>query len=1042
MAWRKWMVRSVVFTVAGGIALAAFAYQHWTDPAVIRRQVLASLEEHLPGARVSLESARLRGFDGISFSELRLARRDDPSHTDFMHVPSGTIYPDKEQLLSGKLAIRRIVWREPTLHLIRGEEGGWNVAGLAPLTAEHAVPIIVLQKATLLVEDRYRRSEGSLREVRDVNLVVMNDPHRLPAISLLTFKGTAVADLAGELKIDGTFDRISNAFTVAVHVPSFPVDGRLVQQLSYFCPEAGIHARQLTGTGTLQAELSYRPESEQPWHHRVRWQLTKGRFSHAKLPFPLEHLQASVQCVDGHLTLEELTAQLGSAQVHLSGKAVAPKLDTDMDGRLVAEHVTLTRELLDVLPDSLHDIEQDYSPRGSFSLALDFSRRAGQWRQQSTVQLQNMTGVCAKFPYRLENITGTITQETDPSKLLDLVNIDLIGYAGSQPVSIHGELKGKKPASVNLQIRAQNVPMDDKLCAALQPKFQDLVRAFHPSGYVDIKADLRRTPGESQFANEYVAHFHDAAISYDVFPYPLERVSGTLTIQPDYWEYRDFQGTHKGGEFRSQGKSVHAAQGSGATIKITGTSVLLDAELRAALKRPALDTAWEKLNPGGRMNFEAQVDLLPNQNEPVIDVIVSPRNCTLRPAFFPYALAGLVGTIHYHQHEVEITKLAACHEGTRLFVEKGEVLLNPDGGFSVKLVNLLGDPIVPDAEFLQALPPALSRACTSLRIEEPFSLLTNHLAVAMAADPKIPPWIDWDGGVRLKDATLVAGATFQRVNGTIWCGGEHRGGTFGNVQGNIELDQATVANQTLRDIHSPIVVNAKEPDFLILPNLNAHLYGGNVAGSVRVQFGASLRYEADLNALQIQLEELSRSNHLGPNALQHGPLNAHLYLKGQGTELSGLKGWGSIDVPNGKMYNLPLLLDLLKFLALRLPDHTLFEEAHARFTMDGSRIDISRIDLLGAAISFGGSGTVNLDSSIFNMDLYAVWGRIVQLSPPLIREIWPTLSKQLLKIKMKGKLGETPKFEREPVPGLIEPLERVLERIAGRQSGGRGEAVK
>ena len=40
------------------------------------------------------------------------------------------------------------------------------------------------------------------------------------------------------------------------------------------------------------------------------------------------------------------------------------------------------------------------------------------------------------------------------------------------------------------------------------------------------------------------------------------------------------------------------------------------------------------------------------------------------------------------------------------------------------------------------------------------------------------------------------------------------------------------------------------------------------------------------------------------------------------------------------------------------------------------------------------------------MELYAVWSRIVQVSPWPIKDVWPALSKQLLKIKMSGKLGD------------------------------------
>src|SRR5262249_60312669 len=106
MAWRKWVVRSLVFLMAAGLAIGAFAYQHWTNPAIVRQQVLARLGDYLPGAIVSVESARLKLLGGISVTELRLTRRDEPGKADFAYFPSGTIYHDKDRLFRhGKLAI-------------------------------------------------------------------------------------------------------------------------------------------------------------------------------------------------------------------------------------------------------------------------------------------------------------------------------------------------------------------------------------------------------------------------------------------------------------------------------------------------------------------------------------------------------------------------------------------------------------------------------------------------------------------------------------------------------------------------------------------------------------------------------------------------------------------------------------------------------------------------------------------------------------------------------------------------------------------------
>src|SRR5438067_1952616 len=107
MTGRKWMVRGLVFGAFGGIAAAALLYQVWTNPTATRRQVHDQLEKTFVGARVSLESARLRLLGGISFTDLRMSRRDDLDQADFLYVPTGIIYHDKERLANGDLAVRK-----------------------------------------------------------------------------------------------------------------------------------------------------------------------------------------------------------------------------------------------------------------------------------------------------------------------------------------------------------------------------------------------------------------------------------------------------------------------------------------------------------------------------------------------------------------------------------------------------------------------------------------------------------------------------------------------------------------------------------------------------------------------------------------------------------------------------------------------------------------------------------------------------------------------------------------------------------------------
>ena len=76
---------------------------------------------------------------------------------------------------------------------------------------------------------------------------------------------------------------------------------------------------------------------------------------------------------------------------------------------------------------------------------------------------------------------------------------------------------------------------------------------------------------------------------------------------------------------------------------------------------------------------------------------------------------------------------------------------------------------------------------------------------------------------------------------------------------------------------------------------------------------------------------------------------------------------------------------------------------------------------------------MNLDGTDINLDFYAVWARVVQFLPPLIKDIPPYISQQLLKIKMRGAMNDV-RLTKEPVPVLVEPLKDLLERIGGRDS--------
>jgi hypothetical protein len=1033
MSWRKWLVRALVFSVIGGVTAGAILYQRWTNPAAVRREVIRKLSALFPGAEVSVDSARWRLLGGISVSEVRLSPRNDPEKREFAYIPSAIIYPDKEQMNDGKVAIRKVVLERPRLRIVRKSDGTWNVSGLLAATRpEEPVPILVIQQGTLVVENS--GAGWPALEFKDVNLTVVNDSH-----ASMAFQGSGVCELAGAFQFQGTFQRPSQDTTLSIQAPGIAVGPSLMQRWNACCPELGKHAAGLEGTGSVQADFRYRGQISPSWSYQVRWQLRGGRLSHPDLPLPLRDLEAQGQCSAGKVTLEKLTARAGSAAVKLEGTVQGLRPDADFIGKLTVENLPLTPELFARLPAKLQKLQREYAPEGAVDLICHGERSAGKWYRRCEVFPKDISAEYWRFRYRVTRVSGKLLHELDCRKdpNTESLNMDLAGYAGNRPVHIKGDVTGEGPDSaVAVKIWADNVALDRQLLAALDSRRQELARAFHPTGQANIVAEIQRAAKSREFKNRYRIHFHDTTARYDVFPYPLENVEGDLDILPDHWEFRNFSGTHKGCQVTTWGSTQPTAEGGRLVVNIKGRSLLLDSELEAALQ-PELKKAWKSFRPTGRMDFTATVESLADQ-APDVAVTVIPQDCTVQPLFFPYLLSHLSGALHYENQRVRLENLRASHGNTVMTVEAMDVFLKPEGGVYAKVAKLRGTPLLVDEELRQAMPSILRKVCAALGLEAPVQLRTD-LVIATFAEGGPAPTVYWDGEMGLQDASLSAGVTLEHVTGKVACQGSCKGDRLQNdpghspLMGNLLIQQASILQQPFHDIHCALEVPEASPNVLLLRGIHGGVFGGEVYGETKIELVAPYGYELNLSGAGLRLEEFAGHN-LKPGFKMSGIGNARLYLSGMGSDRKTLQGRGTLDVPKGKIYELNFLLDLLKILNLRVPDGTAFEEAHAVFAIKGDRVRISRLDLFGTPFSLGGKGEMNLDGSNLHLEFYAVWARVMQVLPPIIKEIPKVLSQQFLKITLHGSLGVKVESTKEPVPILVEPLKELLKAMQGRKT--------
>jgi hypothetical protein len=1056
MAWRKWLVRGLVVAVAAAAAAVAAWYQAWTNPAAVRRQMLDHVRALFVenAASVSLDSAQLRLLGGISVGELRVARSDGLDKRDFLYVPSAVVYHDKERLRDGDFTVRKVELVRPQLRLVRERDGRCNLSGLfAPGDGRKPPPALVVRQGTVLLEDRAAPG-GPVLEIKDVSLTAVDDP---PGVYRV--EGEGRTDVAGPVKVHARVVRATGEVVATAEAAAVPVGPDLVQRLAAVLPDCAKHLRYLRGAGAVTAVIAYRPGAEPALSYDVTCRLTGGEFSHAALPLALEQIDATARCTNGRVPFAHLTARSGDARLELTLKdltlpaatAEAPcvyDLARELDLRV--DHLTVNEGLFKRLPDCMHDIRETYKPAGVVSVAHTF-RRDGPGKQRKRWVIAADGGAEAEyalFRYKLDHIKGTVECESTAEGAFS-TTVDLAAAAAcGKPVTVKGTYRaeGGRPGAVDFEITGRDIVLDDRVFNALPLPAQKLAAQFlpgrsrraglkaEPMGRADVTATIRRPAGREEApACRYVIDVKDASVCYDLFPYPVEQVWGRLDVRPDHWECVGFRCRHGDGVLRVDGRSfppAGAARPAGARqdrvcMDIRGEDIQIDEEdFEAALSPPdrptraALRKTREMLALSGRMNFRAVVNDVPDREQDV-DVEVNVSGCTAKPRFFPYALEEVGGKVRYARGRVYLTDLRARHGRAVLRLPEGQVTLKPGGGFQARLPGLAGDALAPDADLLEALPEALRRGVKGLKLREPVDAAA-YLIIDAPPEPGGPVVLWWDGNVALHNASVNAGVELTGVEGQVSCCGRYDGRRLESVVGNLLFDRAEVLGQPLRNVHSRLEVQPDSPEVLRFRDLKADLYGGSVGGEARVEFGPTLKYDVVLKALRIDLDQFARNNHFGDAHLE-GPVMAQLHLSGEGADVGGLKGNGRLDVPAGKLYRLPLQLDLLKALGLHAPDRTAFEEGHAVFSIDGPQVQVSRLDLYGAAVSLRGQGTVGLFGDNLALDFNADWGRLTQVLPPGVSDVPRVVSDQLLKIKLRGRVGDV-HIEKVPAPGLVEPL--------------------
>ena len=831
----------------------------------------------------------------------------------------------------------------------------------------------------------------------------------------------------------------------------------------------------LNPSGPVDVAVRFKRTDGVTWRREVDIAPKALKIKYEYFTYPISDVFGSLKKVNASDGLDEfqadLNAKIAGKRLTLTGRVSGDGPDPLVDLTIGGKDIPIDADFFTALPPSFAQSVKNLHANARGNFLVKIKKEPGVNRFETAFKVDLYAGrLCyEKFPYKLDQLRGSVLFKlgsSDPSRparagsaepaaatstKVEIRNWEAVHDGGR--LWLAGETRaipGTPDHVLTLNIQGESCPLDEEWKAGFERmKLDRVYEQLGVRGELTFAAELEmidrseslergttttdnRAAGtvvqaEAYFPTEATFdpkrdliirfNFRGPSLTPKQFPYDFNAVAGYLTYKKGVVRLQDFQATHGTSQFKLANAELRVSPATGLRVELTDFTVnplVLDQHVKRALPenlRPMLD----------RWNVRGPTEVLLKS----VIVQVPPARGGAPPAS---SSSGVMQTnaVGERWRAASATRTREPQPGA-ILPYSAERKRPPNFPLRLTVGKLW-----PASQRSQSFAPP-----TDTKDD---SDLTSTLEMANAA-------IYWNGVLKLNGTGVDVGTTLDDLVGGISCEGRLDGAMLDSMIGNVWLDSAALAQQPIRNFQAAYRVKPQAPDpakpgaalplVAELRDLSGSIFGGSIGGEARIVLAEQPRYRVWLTAAKVSLEELARHNKLGSGELK-GDAQGSVLLENPPDPRTGklaLRGKGQVDVPQGRLYNLPVLLELVKVIKGQTPDGVAFEEAHVSFELKGDRVNVTQLDLLGTAVSLGGSGTSDLAGKEPKFEFYTIWSQTLRrmLMTP-IGEVTGAMSGGLFKIELTRVDGTlTPKAY--VLPAITDPLRALADRWKQRTTG-------
>ena len=718
--------------------------------------------------------------------------------------------------------------------------------------------------------------------------------------------------------------------------------------------------------------------------------------------------------------------------VSLNGVVKPMQRESEVDLRVVARDVHIEPALRSALPEEARDALALFDPaggtlrmRGDVSAHVLLVRRPDRrFTVDVDLNIADAQGAYESFPYPIRHAQGPIRIR---SNHLEVDNV--ITRNGDASVKLDGTLRWGKGLAVtpSFTVTARAVPIDHDLRSALPDEQGKWLEAAGLRGTIDVdgKIFLSRTgDGDGEVDIGLGIALHNGSI-WPVNDRPaVTGLDADLDISLSRLVLHSATAKRGDGAVGGSGYVAWSGPRPEFGLKIQARDVATDKTLYE-LCPPAAKEWWDRLRPRGRADVdvaysgsapiaETVAGEAPADDPPSYAVTIRPRGMSIDPVEFPWLMEKLSGEVRIDNGRVTLKDLVARH-GEALLRLSGQS--NPDDKWTLALA---AEGVAVDELLLAALPEGLSTFLKSIELKGVLSLDWPKITISAPSGDSASGRSDIAGKLSLIGGSMDLGVPLTEIAASAGMSIAIVDGDLHTLLADIKADSLLFAGRPMKALQTR-AIRPPGRNVYQFQELRGRIAGGNLDGQIDLsvpKVGRS-RYGLAARLKDVDVHELVG----GTDKTIRGLLTGNLSLEGSWDNPADRRGRGDVRIQGKELYHVPVVFGLLQIANLAMPIKSPFNEATARYGVEGDKLNLERLELRAANMLMEGSGTVDFRSKQVKMVFTTYNPQWPQI--PIIGPLLDTARKELLQIHVTGKV-EDPDVKAKSMHTFSTTVEEVL----------------